>query len=197
MTSGFNIREELIRAGLEPMPERVHISIEEAKYWFNTVIKEVVEANGGEYNDVVGYNDIIEWLYDNKGKGLLIMGGCGLGKTIISKYVIPLIVSKLCRKTFKVVDASRIKDSKQLEDVLKHKLIVIDDMGTEELIVEYGNNINPIPIIIDQAEKQGKLLIISTNLTATQIKDRYRDRVADRLRYLCKQVGLKGESKRL
>lgn len=197
MTSGFNIREELIRAGLDPMPEKVHINIKEADYWFDVVIREVVKANGGQYSPVPQYSEIIEWLKDNKGKGLLLMGGCGLGKTIISKYIVPLIVSKFCGKTFKVVDASRIKSSSQLEDILKHKLIVIDDMGTEELIVEYGNNINSIPIIIDQAEKQGKLLIISTNLTATQIKERYKDRVADRLRYLCKQVGLKGESKRL
>ena len=196
MTKDFDIISDMEKVGVTPPPSKISIEIPNADDWFYKVYEEILKADRRVLRKNKHYDDIILWLKGNNQSGLIIMGSCGLGKSMIAKYIIPYIVMKVYGRIFKVVNASEISNKKTLEDILENRLIVLDDIGTEEMIMEYGNRIDPIPIIVDRAEKEGKLLIITTNLTPSQIKDRYGDRIADRIRYLCKQVAIKGESYR-
>ena len=81
-------------------------------------------------------------------------------------------------------------------DLIDNRPIVIDDLGTEHYYFEYGEKRDLFAELVDQAEKDKRLMIITTNLTTDQIKERYGIRTYDRLRALTKVVSLTGESMR-
>ena len=41
------------------------------------------------------YEEVARWLSDNQGKGLLCIGNCGRGKTVITRDVLPLLFKPL------------------------------------------------------------------------------------------------------
>jgi DNA replication protein DnaC len=54
-------------------------------------------------------------------------------------------------------------------------------MGLEPTeILDYGNAINPVIEIMEQRYKQQLFTFITTNLTPSQIREKYGDRIADR-----------------
>lgn len=82
-------------------------------------------------------------------------------------------------------------------DAVKQKhIIYIDDIGTESLSVKYGEKRMTFPELVDEAEKKGKLLIITTNLSLSEIKEKYGERTLDRLRAITTPIVFKGESLR-
>ena len=68
------------------------------------------------------------------------------------------------------------------EIITKKKIIALDDIGTEEVIVNYGNRIEPFSEIMDIVEKKSKMVIITSNITEKQLIDRYGMRILDRLK---------------
>ena len=126
------------------------------------------------------YNKVASWLTDNKKKGLLCIGNCGRGKTILCRWVIPMLIYHFCRRHVSVYDAIDI-NTKIDEMKIKH-LLSIDDIGTESDYFVYGVRRQPFQEIADSAEKTGKLLLITTNLTISQIQEKYGIRTLDRLR---------------
>ncbi len=68
----------------------------------------------------------------------------------------------------------------------------LDDIGTEEVSNVYGNKRLAFAEIMDSAEKYGKLVIVSSNLTVAEIKKRYGDRVLDRVVATTKRVLFEG-----
>ena len=80
------------------------------------------------------------------------------------------------------------------DEVKRYSLKVIDDLGTESNAKVYGQERFAFDEVIDDAEKNGKLLIVTTNLTAEQLKDRYGTRVYDRIVGNMKRVLFQGES---
>ena len=82
-------------------------------------------------------------------------------------------------------------------DTVKQKhIIYIDDIGTENLSVKYGEKRLVFPELVDEAEKKGKLLIITTNLSLSELSEKYGERTIDRLRAITTSVLFKGESLR-
>ena len=43
------------------------------------------------------YDEVAEWLADNQGKGLMLIGDCGRGKTIITQQIMPLLFQHYLR----------------------------------------------------------------------------------------------------
>jgi DNA replication protein DnaC len=84
----------------------------------------------------------------------------------------------------------------EIDVILSKHLISLDDIGTEEVSVKYGNRRQAFAEIVDAAEKYGKLLVISTNLDKTAIVEKYGERVFDRLVAVTKRVEFKGKSLR-
>ena len=141
------------------------------------------------YKHLPEYDEIIDWLSDTKGRGLMLMGECGLGKSTILNYVIPAIFRT---KTNKMLTSTPAKELKEIERS-NASFIIIDDLGTESIKNDYGTKIDAVVDYISYAEDNSKTLLITTNLKGEQLKSRYDDRTLDRLRK-CKKVVITGES---
>lgn len=141
------------------------------------------------YEHLDSYDDIIDWLSDTKGRGLMLMGDCGLGKSTILNFVIPAIFRT---KTNKLLTSTPAKELGEIERS-SASFIIIDDLGTESIKNDYGTKIDAVGDAISYAEDSSKTLLITTNLKPNRLKERYDDRTLDRLRK-CKVVVIKGKS---
>ena len=141
------------------------------------------------YEHLDSYDEIIDWLSDTNGRGLMLMGECGLGKSTILNYVIPAIFRT---KTNKLLTSTPAKELGEIERN-SASFIIIDDLGTESIKNDYGTKIDAVADAISYAEDSSKTLLITTNLASKALKERYDERTLDRLRK-CKVVVIKGKS---
>lgn len=146
------------------------------------------------------YDEVAEWLGDNQGKGLFLIGDCGRGKTIITQQIMPMLFQHYLRRTdgsrmaYNCTTAKRLAD--EFDEFAQYKIICVDDIGTESKVKKYGNIRDYVEDLVDLAEKQHKLLVLSTNLTFEQLQQRYDIRTIDRLRGLTHRVFFEGKSLR-
>lgn len=140
------------------------------------------------------YNEVAEWLTDNKGRGLLMFGDCGRGKSLIGKYILPLIFKHWLKKIMNVYTAQALNSN--IDEALGRHIIYVDDIGTEEVSVQYGNRRMAFAELVDAAESKGKLLVISTNLSLDNLGAKYGERTMDRLRAITRQILFEGDSLR-
>lgn len=169
--------EQRLRGGLDYFVKRYTFGKESHAKW--------MEKN---------YRPIVDWMSDNEDRGLLITGGCGLGKTLIAKHILPLLLQDSCKKIVSIFSAQELNT--KIDDILKLHIICIDDVGTEELAKIFGNVRCAFSELCDAAEQKGKLLIITTNLTATELEVKYGERTIDRLKAITKFVPFTGKSLR-
>lgn len=191
-----NLATQLRDTGFPQELDRVQIRIQNAEkrlrgglqYFVN--MKTGCDAEWNEHN----YRPVVDWMTNNKGKGLLMFGGCGLGKSIIGMYILPLLIKDVHHKVVNIFTA--IELNQKIDEILKLHIIYIDDIGTEDNLNSYGNKRMPFAELCDAAEKKGKLLILSTNLSIEELTARYGDRVVDRLISTVKAVPFIGDSLR-
>ena len=149
----------------------------------------------GEFKMLPEYKEVIQWLSNSEGKGLLMTGSNGRGKTVILKGVLPLIF-KSRGYILRVLNSGEI-DYKTFHSYLDSKaFIAIDEMGKDNIINDYGTKSDPVEAAIDHCEDRIKMLLMTSNLTAKEIQARYGNRTLDRIKRLCKVVVFKGESYR-
>ena len=176
--------------------DRVQINIPNAEKRLRGGLQYVVNMKSGynaEWNEH-NYRPIVDWMTDNKGKGLLMFGGCGLGKSVIGMYILPILIKDVHKKVVNIFSAQEL--NKKIDEILKLHIIYIDDIGTEDNLNSYGNKRMPFAELCDAAEKKGKLLILTTNLSIDELTQRYGDRVVDRLIATTKAVPFTGDSLR-
>ena len=118
--------------------------------------------------------------------GILLCGNCGNGKTTtmnaflsVSKYLATPGID------IESTSARRISQIAKNEDIMMTakgtKVLCIDDMGLEPTeVLDYGNAINPVIEIMEHRYRQQLFTFITTNLTPSQIREKYGDRIADR-----------------
>ena len=124
------------------------------------------------------YDQVADWLSNNQGKGLMCIGDCGRGKTIITRDILPLVFQNY----IKVFDADSgtwfhpvycYFQAKELKsrwaEIERCKVICIDDVGTEPIAKVYGETHNYFSELVDLCNDRDKLLICSTNLTQVQL----------------------------
>lgn len=140
------------------------------------------------------YDDVCSWLEDNKGKGLLCIGNCGRGKTMLCYRIIPILLNYFLNKCVSCYDA--IDLNTKIEEIKTKHLICIDDIGTEYDYYVYGVRRQPFVELIDLAEKAGKLMLLTTNLNTEELQEKYGIRVIDRLKNITKVVHFVGDSLR-
>lgn len=140
------------------------------------------------------YDQIADWLTDNHGKGLLCIGNCGRGKTLMCCKIIPCITRYWANKLVYCYTANEL--GQRLKDAKAKKLLCIDDIGTEGVYNSYGNKVYAFPEIVDDAERTGKLLLVTTNMSYDELKVRYGERTVDRLIGMCRVVPFDGDSLR-
>lgn len=184
--------ERLIDTGYPPPPEKVFIKTPNAEAILRESISFFTKDNA--VWDEKNYRPIVDWLSDNKGRGLLLAGECGLGKTLIGMRILPIILNKIYGKIVNVYKAQDL--NKHPDEVMSKHIIYIDDIGTECVSNIYGNKRLPFSELVDEAETKGKLLIISTNLDASHIEEKYGTRTIDRLRAIVRYVPFTGKSLR-
>lgn len=148
------------------------------------------------------YNEIADWMTDTQGKGLLLMGACGRGKSTILLSAMPImffrkfdmIIRPESAKEINMPDPKQGKLTVGWQKILKRWCIDIDELGTEDKETNYMEPYEPFNKIIDESEKLVKLLFVSTNLTKEQLLQRYGERCFDRLVRLCRVVDFDGSS---
>ena len=146
------------------------------------------------------YDNIAWWLSDNKGRGLLCMGASGLGKTVICTRVLPAIIQQRG-----IVQCNATDMARRIDELLKAPCVIIDDLGKEDQRY-FGNTDKSFFKLCNAAVQEGKLLIITTNLTTMpvqpeyrhlypeSIQERYGHEVLSRLRSLVLPVFFEGQN---
>lgn len=184
-------RDQIIGSPFMP-PGKLRLGIKD----FNEKsFKQIFTMVTQKYTHLPEYDKVIEWIKDNEGKGLCMIGANGRGKTVIGRYIIPHIFAEAHRKIITCVDAEEM--NKQLDDLLKKKLLSIDDVGTEERSIIFGAKRWALPEMLDRAEKNRNILILTSNLDAPAFEAKYGIRTRERLRAICKTVIFKGKSLRV
>ena len=183
--------ERLRDTTYKPLPDKVKISVPNAGIHLKGGLKYFC-GDDAKWN--VDYDKIVRWLSDNKGRGLMLVGGCGVGKTLIGMRIIPLLLNHYCRKVVTICTANEL--NKSPDEIINRHLIYVDDVGTEAISNIYGNKRVPFAELVDLAERDGKLLMFSTNLDDEHLKAKYGDRVVDRLHAITRKVTITGKSNR-
>lgn len=183
--------ERLRDTGFSPVPNTVEISIPEAKNVLWAGIKYFVGENAKWLPE---YEEVSRWLSYNEGRGILCFGNCGRGKTLICGKILPLLLNHYCGKVVNCYDAQQM--NADLDAVKQKHIICVDDVGTENLSVKYGEKRLAFAELADEAEKRGKLLLLTTNLSIDELREKYGERTIDRLRAITKSILFSGKSLR-
>ena len=181
----------LREAGAIVEPDKVYIRIPDARQLIFDGIKSFV-GDGATW--VKEYDEVASWLTDNEGKGLLLMGNCGRGKSLLATKVLPLLINTCCRKMVSTYTAMQM-NMKPDAGMSKH-LICVDDIGTEGESMLYGNRRMVVAELADAAEREGKMLLLTTNMSVDELRQKYGERTIDRLRVVTKPILFNGESLR-
>lgn len=137
------------------------------------------------------------------GKGLLLFGTVGTGKTFTAACIANALIDKgypcMVTNFARLINTiSGMYDGKQdyIDGLNRFALLVIDDLATEA-DTEYRNEI--IFNVIDSRYRAGLPLIITTNLTAQELKnsaDIKKQRIYSRLFERCLPLEVKGSDRR-
>lgn len=136
---------------------------------------------------IAEYNLIADWLSDNHRRGLLLHGSNGVGKSLITTKVFPVIFKYYMRlqsgvDLYYCVKATNVAELFDKDMSMRlSPILIIDDVGAESITSHYGTKRDFISELIDDCEDKKRLLIITTNLTPSEIGERYGIRTLDRL----------------
>lgn len=170
---------------------RIYINMLDSKKVLYYSYKHVV---GHNFKWLPEYDEIASWLASNEGKGLFLYGSFGRGKTLFLKEIFPVImesIGKVCSYyTMTGMDES------MLNVALSKKIICLDDVGVESKIMSYGNERHAFQELMNIAEQNGNLVLVSTNLSGEEIEQVYGPRTLERIKACCKRVNFNGESLR-
>lgn len=170
---------------------RIYINMPDSKKILYHSYKHVV---GHHFKWLPEYDEISSWLASNEGKGLFLYGSFGRGKTLFLKEIFPVIMESY-RKVCSYYTMTGM-DERILNEALGKKIICLDDVGVESKIMSYGNERHAFPELMDRAEQNGNLVVVSTNLSGEEIEQVYGTRTLERIKACCKRVNFNGESLR-
>ena len=196
MTQQINsILKDIKESGIEFRQERFVIKLANAREIFTQYMQLFLSIEQRKLEWQPEYEEVVNWLSDNKGRGLFLYGDCGRGKSIIVQQVIPSILLKYCGKVVNVFNIQQM--STKLDEILKRRFISIDDLGTEPPVVNnFGTKRYAFPEIIDVVEKNSKFVLLTSNLRAAQLKAFYDERTLERIISTTKRIEFKGKSLR-
>lgn len=152
------------------------------------------------------YDEVLDWMVDNEGRGLYLTGDCGRGKSTIILGVIKPLFKPCFKKKLHGFHATELVNEIHSDFIKKYrwnyqkyfewKFSYIDELGVERMVNDFGEKFEAFNEIINIAEQDLNILILSSNLTGDQFLRRYGDRSVDRLKRLCRIVKFKGKSLR-
>jgi len=148
------------------------------------------------------------------GKGLILHGQRGLGKTyfceIILKHLVPALILPIltateCCELHGDLDhdrfAERVHGSYKDNNLqITARPVVFDELGNEPVSVHYGQRQEIMATVISDRyrywKQAGVKLFLTCNISEDDFKRRYDERVHDRLQEMCYPVYFTGESLR-
>ena len=120
-------------------------------------------------------------------KTVMMSGKSGLGKTYLMHAMAKVLLQRgfnvLMISAYRFLDTARKSyfsgDTKDLDLLMDADVLMIDDMGAEPLmenitVTQWFN-------LVNERQLQGKATVISTNLSDSELRSRYTERVASRL----------------
>lgn len=126
--------------------------------------------------------------FPNENKNLYFYGDPGLGKTFLSHCVAKelldagyLVIYQTATDLLDIIRKSKFQhgeDTQPIHYLYQSDLLIIDDLGTETL-TEFANN--ELFNLINRRLKEGKKMLISTNLPLSKLEGRYSARLASRI----------------
>lgn len=144
----------------------------------------------------------VEQFEEMQGKGLLLFGSVGTGKTFISACIANALIDKGHRclvtnfaRLTNILQAERDKQA-YLDRLNTFHLLVIDDLASER-DTEYMGEI--VQSIIDARYRSRLPLIVTTNLTSDELKhpaDVRKARIYSRLFEMCVPIEVNGKDRR-
>jgi len=153
-----------------------------------------VDLSIKEFKWLPEYDKVVQWMVNPNHKGLQLVGEPGRLKTVIATLVMPVLYYAVYKFIIRPVEAADIEQSYAIFN--QSPVIIVDDIGTEFTINDYGIKREPVNTLIDFCEKKSKVLIMTSNFSSELINTRYGIRTTDRLDLLCNAVWFKGESMR-
>ena len=141
--------------------------------------------------------------FKKAGKGLILFGGVGTGKTFLASCIanelidngVPCLVTNFSR-IINTLQGMYEGKQKYLDSLNEFDLLVIDDLGIERN-TEYVNEL--VYNIIDARYRSGKPMIITTNLKYSDLhhaEDTSKARIYSRIIEMCLPVLVSGEDRR-
>lgn len=164
--------------------------------WNHNLGSEKIFEIGKKYS--MGFKEM-----KKQGVGLLIYGNPGNGKTYVSSCIANTLMNNLTPVIIVSINAllDRIKQTfsswgKEGEETILRSLsnadlLVIDDLGTEQ---DTDWSRTKIYNIIDSRYRNGLPLIVTTNISLEDLKEKYHVRTYDRLIEMCTPVRNEGKS---
>lgn len=187
------------------------LSITDRNFKSDIFMNAKIDKNGAEAelykkikNYVKGFDEVL-----NLNDGLLFKGKCGTGKTFLANCICNFLIDKgYAVLSFKLADYLRVLredfekktglEGKLLEAIKEADMLFIDDLGSEKLSEDWGKE--KLCTLIDTRYSARKPILITTNLTATEMVDflRYKntDKILDRINQMTKTFDFTWETKR-
>ena len=136
---------------------------------------------------------LVEWSkkFPNvKKKNIIISGTPGGGKTYLTQCLANEMLKQKCSVCFvsafdmnnmflKYHTTFDISKNSYLDPLINSDLLFIDDLGTEPITKNV--TLNYLFLVLSERERFGKPMIVSTNLRAEDILNRYNERIYSRL----------------
>lgn len=160
------------------------------------VLQEALALQFGEnqYEWRPEYDEIAVWLANNHSRGLLLMGNFGQGKTVFVRDLLPDILLHQARPALHMHYYRAVEMAVHKEEIMRYAIVVIDDIGVEPVEhLDYGNVSRTLEDILDSVDDRNALIILTTNLNMSEIKERYGERVVERLKALVSPVIFRGK----
>ena len=183
--------------------------------WFNEYDYDADEIELGEFDKLAAWvaayciHDAKPEIVDRPRQCLWICGQCGRGKTALVRILRDKLIAPEIMPMRNADDISRaLADDDGLSSydgrllLSASKDLIIDDLGAEELRTHYGNT-TEMPQLLSRLYElwrySGKLLIVTSNYTLNnaglnELRKRYGERVADRLKEMFADVWLTGRN---
>lgn len=150
---------------------------------------------------------VAKWLVSSDCKpGLMLYGQVGNGKTTMAKAACSMInmlydssYSQERKGVWQIsaLDLSTIarNDADRFERMKKTELLFVDDLGCEPVTVKsWGNELSPVVELLYHRYDKQLFTIISSNLSDSDFKERYGDRIDDRMREMFDRLSFTNKS---
>ena len=119
-------------------------------------------------------------------RDLLLMGKSGLGKTFMLQCIARRVAERgylpMYASAYRLFETARRaymeNDSELMAGFMNAELLLIDDLGTEPLM----NNVTVTQLfnLLNERQMAGRHTVISTNLSLSELQERYTERIASR-----------------